>query len=36
MTYNINAQIVYDYQELKKYGLSIQNVSINWKGDINN
>lgn len=36
MTYNINAQIVYDYQELKKYGLSIQNVSINWKGHINN
>ncbi len=26
--YNINAKIEYDSQELKKYGLSIQNVSI--------
>lgn len=28
MTYHINAEIEYDSQELKKYGLSIRNVSI--------
>ena len=28
MTYSINALIEYDYEELNKYGLSIQNVSI--------
>lgn len=28
MTYHINAKIEYDSQEVEKYGLSIQNVSI--------